>query len=381
MRPTKPVLKTIAFIILVVFLSARGWSSSRDIEKRSFVMLIGVDAGLEGGYKVQYSIALPKAVGTTGGGEAGGGGEKEPVLQLTANANSLLEAHHVIQGKVDHPLFYGHLQAEVVGEELARRGVREILDAILRNAEIRRKSWFVVAEGKAEDLLKVTPKMEKLPALYMARAMEMEDYLKMIPMLRVNEFMTREANPGEEPIAIMLRPEKDTLVVSGLAVFKGDKMVGKLNATEMHHFLLAAMGRGLMPERIPSPAGDGDVTYLITGAKRSVKPYVQGNKVSLSVRVQVEGNIMEKGAGHSLRDENYLRAVEAAVAADIERDCRTVLRHFQKDFRVDSYGFGTIIRARYPKLWRELDWDKEFPDVPINIRVEAKVRRLGMAAN
>ncbi|MDK2785194.1 MAG: hypothetical protein PWR11_1060, partial [Bacillota bacterium] len=41
MKPTKPALKTLAALIVIIFLGARGWTSARDLEKRSFVLAIG----------------------------------------------------------------------------------------------------------------------------------------------------------------------------------------------------------------------------------------------------------------------------------------------------------------------------------------------------
>lgn len=384
MKLTKPAIKTLAALIIVTFLGARGWTSARDLEKRSFVLAVGFDANPAGGFKGHFHIVVPRAITSGGGGESGGGGGtggQKPILMVTATAPSLWEVRQAVQEKVNNPLFLGHLQAIVVGEDLARQGIRQLLDNMLRTAEIRRRAWIMVAEGTADKVLSTMPKLEQVPSLYLARILETEDYLQLIPMLRLSEFLALEANPGEEPVAILLKSEKDTVSVSGLAAFKGDRLVGKLNTREMHHFLLAAMGRGLAPERITSPNGEGELVYLITGAKRSIRPFVQGNKVSFSVRIRLEGNIMEKSAPHSLRDEEYLRAVEAALSEKIQRDCRAVLRRFQKDFRTDAYGFGNILRARYPKVWQGLDWEKEFPDVPINIRVEAKIRRLGMGAN
>lgn len=385
MTPTKQKVKTVIALALIIFLSARGWGSSRDLEKRAFILAEGVDSNPEGGFRAFYHIVIPRAA-AGGGGEAGGrggggGGGQKPVLVETATAKSLWEARQAMQEKVNNPLFFGHLQAVVIGEDLARQGIKEVLDTMLRSADVRRRAWIIIGEGGAGKILNTLPKLEAVPSLYLARTLEMQDYLKMITPLRLGEFMTKASAPGEAPVAALLKAEKDTVRLSGLAVFKGDKMVGKLNTPETRHFLLAAMGRGLGPERIPAPRGNGTLVYTITGAQRLVKPSVRGNEVSLSVRVRVEGNIMEKSGAASLADEAYLREVEAAVAAKLQADCRTVLRHFQKDFRTDAYGFGAIIQARYPKVWRQIDWEKEFPDVPINIRVEAEVRRLGMAAN
>jgi spore germination protein KC len=380
MNNHKAVLKIVAFVLVVLYLGSQGWKSSRDIENRAFVMMAGIDAAPGGNLSLTYNIAIPAALGAGGGGESEGG-EQEGILRLKTEAKSIVEARHTMQGKVANPIFFGHLQAIVIGKELAERGVRQVLDVLLRNADIRRKSWFLVTEGNPEEVLEVKPKQEKLPSLYINRALEKESYLQMFPALRFGQFMITESRSDQEPVAIMVKPDKDSITIAGLAIFKGDKMVGQLNATEAHHFLLTARGYGFQPTLVPCPRGEGELVFVTTGAKRSIRPHVEGNKVSFSVLVKVEGNIMEKTSSTSLRDEDYLRAVESSIASKLQRDLRTVLHRLQKELKVDSYGFGQTIRARYPKVWKEIDWRKEFPDVPINIQVEAKIRRLGMAAN
>ncbi|NLG86642.1 MAG: Ger(x)C family spore germination protein [Firmicutes bacterium] len=379
MKEKLQTLKILAFVLLIVFLSSRGWASSRDIEKRAFVIMEGIDAAPEDNFDVTYSLAAPQVLESGGGEGGGGGGGKESLILQKTRCKTLWQGHYFIQSKVEHPLFWGHLQTLVLGEEMARRGVSRVTDVFLRTAETRRKAWVTVADGKADKILEAAPKTEKLPSLYIRRALETENYLNMIPLIRVAEFITCLTSPGEQAVAPIVKADQESISVVGLALFEEDKMVGKLDYNEMHYFFLTAQASGFMPKRFETANGDGFV-YEITDAKRRIKPHRNGNQISFTVSLQLEGNIIESESQRSLKDPEFLREAEQAVSTALEKDCRAVLRKVQKEFKVDSYCFGAIVRARYPQLWKEINWTEEFPNVPIKITVDARIRRLGMGA-
>jgi len=129
-----------------------------------------------------------------------------------------------------------------------------------RAAETRLKAWVIVADGKADKILEAAPKTEKMPSLYISRALEMEDYLNVIPLLRIAEFTIRLDNPGEQAIAPIVKADKDNISIMGLALFKEDKMVGKLDYDEMQYYFLTAQKHGYMYKRVETPGGD--VYYL-----------------------------------------------------------------------------------------------------------------------
>jgi len=89
--------------------------------------------------------------------------------------------------------------------------------------------------------------------------------------------------------------------------------------------------------------------------------------VSFTVSLRLEGNIIESESKRSLKDPKFLQEVEQAVSTAIEKDCRAVLRRVQKEFKVDTYGFGTMVRGLYPKCGSKWIGPEEFPNVPIKI--------------
>ncbi|MGI6129362.1 MAG: Ger(x)C family spore germination protein [bacterium] len=368
-------IKIIVFATIIALLSSQGWSSSREIEKHSFVLMQGVDAAPGGEFDLTYSIALPEAMS----GEGGGGSAKEANFVHKTRCKALWQGAHDIQAELENPLYFGHVQARILGEEQARRGVSQILDVYLRPSESRRKAWIVVADGKAEKLIEATPKGSSVLPLFLGQVLEMQDYLNAIPPMRVAEFSAKVYNPGEQAVIPIIKAEKDRIAISGLALFKEDKMVGKLDYDEMHYLLLVSSGKGHAFKQFETDNGDIFV-FRIQNVKRRVKPHLNGNQVSFAVSLEIEGNIIESASDGSLKDPKFLSQVEHALSTALEKDCQAVLHRVQKEFKVDSYSFGSIVRARYPKVWKEMDWNKEFPDIPINITVNAQIRRLGMVA-
>ena len=88
----------------------------------------------------------------------------------------------------------------------------------------------------------------------------MEDYLNVIPLLRIAEFTIRLDNPGEQAIAPIVKADKDNISIMGLALFKEDKMVGKLDYDEMQYYFLTAQNMAICISEWKLLAG----TYLLT---------------------------------------------------------------------------------------------------------------------
>ncbi|MNN09369.1 Spore germination protein A3 precursor [compost metagenome] len=58
----------------------------------------------------------------------------------------------------------------------------------------------------------------------------------------------------------------------------------------------------------------------------------------------------------------------------------SAIKKAQKSYKADIFGFGEAIHRSNPKAWKSLkqNWDNEyFPELPVTIKVDFKIRRLG----
>ncbi|WP_010274111.1 germination protein GerC [Paenibacillus senegalensis] len=56
----------------------------------------------------------------------------------------------------------------------------------------------------------------------------------------------------------------------------------------------------------------------------------------------------------------------------------TLIDRLQHDFKVDTIGYGGLIKAFYPKIWKQIDWLQEYPQADIQITYEYHLRNIGM---
>jgi len=78
-----------------------------------------------------------------------------------------------------------------------------------------------------------------------------------------------------------------------------------------------------------------------------------------------------------------LTSLEGQVAREILRLVRTALTKAQQDFQADIFGFGALVQKTYPRQWPALaeNWSQVFAALPVEIAVEAHIRRTGLIGN
>jgi spore germination protein KC len=69
------------------------------------------------------------------------------------------------------------------------------------------------------------------------------------------------------------------------------------------------------------------------------------------------------------------KRAEQRVKSIVQQAINTV----QEDYQVDIFGFGEEIHRTDPKAWKEIEnnWDQEFVDLPVNVKADVKIRRVG----
>lgn len=100
----------------------------REIEDMELVRVLGVDLGPEDGVAVT----------------AAGAGEEAP---SSAVARSISAAVLALQGEGSSYLYFGHVSQLLAGEELARQGLEEALDYVLRDVEMRLETALYLVRG------------------------------------------------------------------------------------------------------------------------------------------------------------------------------------------------------------------------------------------
>lgn len=329
---------------------------------------------------------LPLGPGEGGGGGGGGAAARQkPVWVVSAVGHTLDDAMSNLQQQLANRLFFGHLRVIVISEKLAKKGVQNINDYLRRNPEVRRLAWMVVSKGKASEAMQASPELERLPTLYLLATLEHAIQLGKFPTDFLGIFWSSSSKKGQEPFLPIVEIKKEqTVEISGLAYFKGDKMVGVTKPLEIGYYM-ATMGinPGGYTAVVPVPGTTSTVMFHSKHRKSKILVDLKNGQPHVTVKVRVDGDLEEKSnekfsiAGPERIDE---------IQKELEKRAMVGFKDLVKKTQEqgsDIYGFGEYFRSQYPKYWNQQiktksKWGEVYQEIPVDFEVTYRIRRVGM---
>ena len=387
-------------LLTMALMTTAGCWNRREIESIGFVLAAGIDEAPEQG-KIQVTIQIAKPFAIGGGEAVRGAADEKPFWTVSSTGYTVFEAVRNLLSQSPRRPFWAHNRFILIGEGLARKGIRDALDLFCRDGESRLRVWMVVVKGaKASDLLQAEFELERMPSEGgMGLLQGARQGLSTIGEGMLNDFLQRLEGEGIDPIAtraeIVPRPQefdirgelkRETIGgsarLTGAAVFKDDRLVGWLNKPETRGFnwVMGKVRSGIIV--IENPREEGKFIGLeILGARGGFKPEVRNGKVTVAVKIEADANVGDvQGFIDLLRMPEAWSSMERRMATVIENEVLAAVAKAQ-ELGSDIFGFGAELNRRYPKKWADEfrdRWDEEFRKIDVEVEVKAKLRRTGL---
>jgi spore germination protein KC len=377
------VHKIVVVLSLMIFsmVNTAGCWNHRELDSLGIVLGMGIDQAKEKDkVLLTAQVVKPAEIGSPG---KGGGTGKEPYLNITNTGDTVFEAVRRFTQMANRRMYLAHNEVIILGNELAREGVRDSLDIFFRDPEPRLTTWILVAKEKAGGVLETVAELEKIPALNLAQLLDEAVATSEIPAVNLNDFCRRLMSKTTAPVASLVEvsegEKKKIARLVGAAVFKEDKLAGYLTLTESRGLLwvLNEIKSGIIV--VKNPKGKGEVSLEILRAKSKVKVEMKDGTPLFTVEVKEEGNLGEQICTDNLVTQSAWATLEQNQAGVIRQEIKAALQKAQ-DLNTDIFGFGEAIYRKHPALWKELEprWDEIFPRLEVYIVVETELRRSGM---
>lgn len=379
-------------VLLALVLACAGCWDREELENLALVLAIGFDTLPDGRYEVTTQVAIPTRLGPGGGGgggAGGGGGQGPPTLAVTRPGRTIFEAFRAIGRVLNRRPTFAQTRLIIIGEHTARRGIKPYMALVTRDREFRRTMYVMVIKGRAKEALSAGGELEKDPAEYLLDLAMLTRYTGETDLATVNEFLRAMESHGSSPTATYLLPppkkggektgeSKPTVSVGGVAVFRGDRMVGIYDPDEAPAFLM--LRNRFIQSLLSIPDPEGALTLQLTSARSRVTPYLRRGRPSAEVSVKVEADLVGTESGQNYVDEPRERQVERAAAAQLTRRLHRVIQLAQQEFRADPFGLGEHFRTLMPDWahWVHLRLGRRFPGMAVRLRVKVYLRRFGL---
>jgi len=393
------------FILISLNFSLGGCWDQRELENLALVQALGLDLKPDSNaITVTTMIAVPTKLGGNGSGGDSGGGDGTGVLIISMDAPSIYEAFNRINTSLNREITLLQNQVLFLGEDLAKQGVKKWVDNLVRFREMRRTLLVFVCRGNAAEVMRVQPKLEKNPAEYFRDLIALTKINGMFPLTNLNGFMERYEAFAQQNFAPLITkysgksnneqssksPEKQTdaapkppqeIRIIGTAVFKKDKVVGKLDTYETQVLLLLTnkFSEALLTMEDPLQKGCTIIFRLLAAEPAQIK-YRQKETAHFTVKLNLEADLISIQSGIDYTNPQKEAFLAGRISRKLEGRIRRVIAKTQRQFHSDIFGFGIKVRDTMltSTEWDNYHWPEKYPASKIHVKVKTAIRRVGV---
>lgn len=405
---------------MILLLTAAGCWNRREAQDLTISTAVGIDRIMVDGHPLYLLSVLSRHPSTTGGGSSATVGQMPAGsprgIVISAEGETIYDAVRNFSMRSSRQLFLSHTMVLVIGEETARGGITQIIDFFIRHKDIRLRTWVVVCEGLARDALQSQPEKEPLLSEEITKMIEqnrprvskvagadifqvMHDlltpgieaavtHMKLFvppettsPARSAEPVPPRGDSPGGSPGTEgeeEEQPQQKTFTISGAAVFRGDRLVGRLDEEETQGMLFIngqSLG-GIIP--FAFGAAEKNASFLFRGLNTRVKPlFNEDGSIEFKILIKGFGELLEENAVIEISRDD-LKQAEELINQEVVRRCQEGISRAQ-ELKSDVFGFGDKIYRTEPGKWELIkdQWEEIFSTVKVDVVSDMRIEHVG----
>lgn len=360
---------SIATALLALLVLLTGCGDQRILERTGFIQSTSYDLLSNG--RIKFAVSIPKA---------------DPEIHvsrefLTTVAQSGKEARIKLARQTNLLLVSGQLRTTLFGLPLARSGLWDHMDTLLRDPTISEQVKIVLVEGEAHALLKKDYKEYPRTGKYIDRLIEKEAKGHTIPLTTLYSFTRDYYDDGIEPVAPIIKDLGKSIGVHGIGLFHGGTYVDKIKADDalIFAFLRGSFKHGEISIDLAKETKESKTVMLSSlNSMRNVDvQHEASGHAAVNIHVTVKVSVVEYIGDLSLGNDAQRQKLEQQISEIMTRRAARMAK-FLQDKKVDSIGAGVYVRNSMSyRAWKKLNWYEEFPKVNLQCKVTVKIKDYG----
>jgi Ger(x)C family germination protein len=372
----KPAL---LFLLIILPILLTGCWDRIEINDLAIVVATAEDKAGKENYRVTVQAPLPSSLG--GPGTSGGGGGTSgqgPFLVAQGTGNNLRKSVDDIQSRLSRRLYFPHRRVLILGEELAKRGIDEPLNAILVEPQSRLSTYLLISKGESLKVLTAQPRMEQ----WSGEAIR--EMAKQMTEMTVRDAILDLERPGKEAVIPVIETtslltnekSKKEIVMKSFAVFKGEKLSFITNENETDGVLW--LREKMSGKTLTFPvAGTNEVSVRIidNNIKQDFRT-IKGKPV-FSLSVRATGTLLNNEGNYRMEDPKTYQMVVGKMKKEIKDEIQSAITHAHSQ-GVDIFGFGWYLYRTHYHNWNnewKNDWEDSLKNLKVNVKVDADIQR------
>ena len=372
-------MKKIFYFLLLLFLCIVlvGCAEKKLLERVGLVTLIGYDLGKE---KSLETTAVVRQVSTE---------LVSKVAIITAENDTSQGTRAKINRRAAEKVMNGQLRGILYGEEVAKDGIGNYIVNFLNDPALSGNIIMAVVEGQTKPLLEYQyPDIEDIGE-HIYKLLEQNVKSEQVVLSTLHEISKDYYFTGKDIAMPILRRDDELIEMSGIALFKKDKMVGELSLDDSFYlklsrddyqagiFELKINGDDLPSSEMENPPDKTTLVFDPIKSHKEVK-LVNPTTPEFALHFKVQGELLEiKPYVDTVKVENR-KALEKAISKSMSSEISRIIAYTQ-EVDSDVFGYGEIYRSsvRHSELTEE-KWHELYKDMKVNVDVDFTLLRGGV---
>ncbi|MFD1177038.1 Ger(x)C family spore germination protein [Paenibacillus puldeungensis] len=371
--------------ILLLLLLGGCWDR-KELNELALVSALSLDKAENNQIQATVQLVLPQSqTGSMGGGNPEGGMSGRTSTQSETGVD-VTDALSKLQGKIPRRMFWGQCKIFIFNEAVAREGIQEELDFLLRSPQTRERAYMFVSKGSAAKVLELMPSIERTSADVLRRVSDLKIGMR-VNMKQFSGMLMGESQAAILPLVYIVPQSlsseqvKEIPNILGSVLFKKDRMVGEISEKTT---------RGVMWIRneigeytIVFDTEEGRVSLRPIKSQAKLIPEIKGEDWMMTIKVKSEGDIEENNTLLNPLNPKYLAVMNKGFEKDVKERIELAINEVQRKQKVDVLDFAKAFHRKYPRQWEKMKerWAEQFPKVRVNIEVHASINRPGLTSS
>lgn len=314
----------------------------------------------------------------------------EDVVVVDTKSYSVRGIRTIANKKTSKRLLGGQLRVVLYGDELLKLGNTRVAKTLTNDPAISDLTYLAMVEGTARDMLHLNVKHIPDIGNHIYKLIDHNTKRHEMPSATLQEVLHTANTIGKDVIMpILKKVENKEIVFSGVAIFKGDKAVGKID-TEQSFYLQLINDKykaGTIEIIIDSDSSKLKKTNLphkknvasidTVNSKSDIK-LVNKKELEFDIYIKVKARMLEINTEVDLGDPKTMELIDKEITKSMENKIKELISYCQSK-NSDVFGLGEVYRAsvRHSELTNQ-KWYKMYSNAKVKVKVDLTITRTGL---
>lgn len=325
---------------------------------------------------MKLSVQIPSSSSEKNNGSTSAQASEYQIYSV--EARTFDECLSILNNYLNKKVNLSHCSALIISEELARKGIEPLINALTNNTELRHSCEILISSTSAFDLLE---KVSNSGEVFFARLFDYlttsSNYTGYTIESTFGDFYQALDNDYYHPSCIYASVYDNTIQTNGIAIFNNDTMIGHIDVSNSIAHLITTNNLNLCTITINNPFEAAEMIDLEVSLYKDTQidvNIINGTPL-ISLTVYPEGTIKSSGSIFNYIDNAKIQSVENATSKYLEKLLDDYLYSISKKYNSDIIGFKGICQSKYltKDEFETIHWDEIFQDSFFDIEIKTKI--------